>query len=1359
MKTHLIVPVTFVLLALRCFIFTLPLYGQQIICKPMPFLDNLSLNSIFTLYQDESGYIWIGTSDGVARYDGYSLQQFSNNFNRPSLLTNNDVRCFTEDDRYIWVGTTQGITLIDKQNFHITSFPGTKVQQEVVRELFRDSMKRIWVGGGSTVYRCNSTQGVEKSYILPCRSNSFFEDCEQRLWVVGTDGYILYYDEQEDRFASLPQRGNSNIYRMMQDREGRYWLVTWGDGLWSFNPQATDKCGMYQEHPIVNPVRGLTEKVFYDIIQDDTYGYLWALSHFRLYILQVNEQGELEEVKDRSLLQSHQPVDLYKTYSKIIKDRAGTLWIGAFDQGHTVSFEQEEVENFIIKDMNKILGLDPNVIYLNKDKQGIIWFDQARFGLSLYDERTGRTSYGIAGNNLLYNIDVRVILPSQDGSFMWLGGREGYSNKVWRATEKNMHIFLLEEIDLKQQTKNAGEVVQMAEDATGNLYVATTNHLLRRCTGAKKMETLSYPLSHIVDMSMSEGGDIFVCCRQKVYQIKKEDLEQGTGGLNFDLQPYLLAGEELKSCCIGHDGRLWIATALGRLLLLNPADNEVADQTKVCGLTGDNILKILSDGKEWLYVVCSKYIVRYHLKGTQESFVYSVNDANIFITSFRYGAAFVDADGFLYAGGHKGFIKINGNNPRREETNLQVCITDIKAGGSSLFFNRETAPLENSCREVRFLPNQRNIEIHFSSFQYKALNRVKYAYRLEGMDREWNIIENGKNIAFYNRLDKGSYTFHVKSTDAYGRWLDNERTLTIVRLPAWYETWWAYTLYTLLIVFLILVVFRAYSRNLQVRNRIRLQKELVQMKINYFTSISHELLTPLTVISCAADALRADPLGGGHQVNILQSNVSRLKRLIQQILDFWKVENGKMQLSASHINISATIQSIVAGNFQPLAHRKGIRLTTQIEKDIYGYLDSDKLDKILFNLLSNAIKYTPEGKQVHLVAAAASAPGAMRSLRLRVADEGIGIEPEELPRIFTKFYNNPHRQGYESNGIGLALTKELVTLHHGTISVESEPDKGTAFQVELPIAPEAYLPEECAETTGEEVQCRDANSVSPISCPDKVTRPEETAKPTLLFIDDNTDLLELMDSLFSEQQKVLTSASGEEGIGMLGTYNVDIIVCDLMMPGMSGTQFCEAVKQNPQTGHIPIIMLTAKHNAEDHAESYRMGADSYLTKPFDVKVLQARIDNLLQACKQRRETFQADTEMSLQGLDYQTGDKEFLQQAIRCVEQHIQDSDFDIVQMASELCMSRSTLSRKLKALTGLTPLDFVRNIKLKYACVLLKSRMGVADVAYSIGLSSPKYFSKCFKEAFGLTPSDYQAQALADNAKCGDLRDSDSAS
>ena len=1313
------------------------LYGQRIIFEPMPFLNNLPFNSIFTIYQDKMGYIWIGSVDGVSRYDGYSLQRFSNSFKQPALLTGNDVRCFAEDDRYIWVGTTQGITLIDKENFHTVPFPEKEIAQKEVRSLFRDHRGNIWIGGNDVIYRCNSAQRIEKRYSLLSRSNTFYEDRERQLWVVCMEGNILRYDAEADSFSCMPRCGESNIYRMIQDHDGCYWLATWGNGLWSFHPQAADTHDMYRPHTIVNPIRGAQEQVFYDIIQDDTYGYIWALSHFRLYILRVNEQGELEEVYSKD----SQSIDLHKTYSCIIKDAVGNLWIGAFDEGQIVHLAQNEVENFLIKGMEKILGSDPNIIYLGKDSNGVIWFDQARFGLCLYSEKDGRSTYGIVRNDLLYNIDVRVIQLSQDRAAMWLGGREHYSHRVWRAKEEAMRISLLEEIDLSRVTDHPGDVVQIIEDRQNNLYIATTSHLFFRASASKDLNILLDTVNHIVDMHLSRQGNIYVCCRQKIYRLKKKGLQGGIDVTDFDLQSCLLEGEVLESACMDADEHIWVATNLGRLLRFNPMDGQVIDRTLHCGLTGDDILKVLSDGTEWLYIVCSKYIVRHHLKKEHESFLYSVNDPNIFISSFRYGAAFIDADGSLYAGGHKGFIKIHTGNSFSQKSNFPVRITDVRVSGKSLFFDSESGSEENSCNRIQIRPGQRNIEIHFSSFRYNALNHIRYAYRLDGMDKDWTFIENGKNVAFYNKLGKGEYTFRVKSTDVYGRWLDNEQTFVIVRLPAWYETWIAYTAYVLLGLLMISVAVYIYSRSLQMRNRRQLQKELTQIKINHFTNISHELLTPLTVISCAIDALKKNPSHDGRQLSILQDNVNRLKRLIQQILDFWKVENGKMQLRIKATNISTIIQSTIAGNFQPLAHQKGIRLTTQIEKNIYGYIDCDKLDKILFNLLSNATKYTPVGKQVHFIVETASMQNMNRALTIRVADEGIGIEPDELPKIFTKFYNNPHRQGYESNGIGLALTKELVTLHHGTIEVKSELNKGTVFQVELPIGKEVYPPEAIDENAADEPYT--SHLVSADSQPDNLCQTEGTDKPTVLFVDDNTDLLELLDSLFSERQKVLTASNGEEGIGMLDLYNIDIIVCDLMMPGMDGMEFCKAVKQNPQTGHIPVIILTAKRGTEEHAESYRIGADSYLTKPFDMKVLQARIDNLLQVCKQRRETFQTDTEINLQDIDYQTNDKRFLQEAIQCVEQHIQDTDFDIEQMAAELCMSRSTLRRKLKALTGLTPLDFVRNIKLKYACTLLKDKTRVDEVTYAIGLSSPKYFAKCFKEAFGLTPSEYQA-------KCG---------
>ena len=393
-------------------------------------------------------------------------------------------------------------------------------------------------------------------------------------------------------------------------------------------------------------------------------------------------------------------------------------------------------------------------------------------------------------------------------------------------------------------------------------------------------------------------------------------------------------------------------------------------------------------------------------------------------------------------------------------------------------------------------------------------------------------------------------------------------------------------------------------------------------------------------------------------MEILRSNANRLKRLLQQILDFRKVESKKMEVNVSKSNLSSFVSGIVASNFQSLARKKNISLSTRIEDGIWGYTDIDKLDKILFNLLSNSIKYTPEHKKINVSMTSVYKEGC-RYLILKVEDEGIGIAEKDIKQIFTKFYNSKSHPRYQSNGIGLSLTKELVTLHHGNIEVSSELGKGSLFTVEIPIDREAYSEQEIVESS------------------------------PLPFQDRETD-----------------------------------------------------IPQQVQTSHIPIIMLTAKNAANDQIECYKAGAESYIAKPFEMKILQARIDNLLQSREQCRQSFRSKMEINISNLDYQSADEEFLNNAMQCVEWHIQESDFDTVQMASDLHISRSTLSRKCKVITGCTPLEFIRNIKLKYACSLLKKKaISISEVAYATGFSSPKYFTKCFKEEFGMTPTEYQNQ------------------
>ena len=1293
MKTH--IP-KFLICCLFCLLSGVPLHAQQMIVNPMPFLDKLPVNSIFNLYQDRQGFFWLGTAYGLERYDGYDIQPFINNYKNPHKLTHNDIRCFAEDDNYLWVGTVQGINLVDKSTYQITSFPDSALQTREIRDLICDQKGNIWVAAGKKLFRCNARLGVLKEYTLANDPNTFFEDRNGDLWFLTWNGDILKYNDRDDSFMQYAHMDNSNPYRMIQDHQGRYWIATWGQGIWRFDPSSPDRKKILQRQSIVNPIRHSPEQVFFDIVQDDMYGYLWALSHFRLYVFRINEQNELEEVNINAIKDINNPIDQYKTYSRIIKDQSGNLWLGAYDQGYTITFEKAEIINHTMENIKKRLGVDANVLYFNKDSKGTIWFDQSRYGLCLFDEQTGKITYG---NNAdaLYSLVVTSIVPSQKEDVVWLGGRNDFSSHIWKATKEQMHISILEEYDLKEVVADPGSITQLVEDDHGNIWIGTTSRLFFKQAGSKKIAELSFDISHISDMSKDSKGNVWIASRDAIYQMAYENKPILLKHYPKESMP-LSDAPIVNICANARD--VWFSTSLGRLLRFDSSEEKMTDETEACGLTGDNILKILLY-KDKIWIVCDKYIIRHH-PATKENTAYFVNDPNIFVSSFRHT-----------------------NNKRTG----QVLITDVKSDNRSVLFSPAGSETGNSVHKITLSPETRNIEILFSALSYTSGRRIKYAYQLEGADKKWTYIDNGKHSAFYNYLGKGEYTFRLKATDPYGNWMEEEQQLLIRRLPAWYETWYAYSFYTLFIVCIICLLFYAYTKRMEKKNKLKLQEELTQIKLNYFTNISHELLTPLTIISCVADDLEENKESSERQVEILRSNANRLKRLLQQILDFRKVESRKMEISASKSNLSSFVSGIVASNFQSLAHQKSISLSTRIDDGIWGYMDIDKFDKILFNLLSNAIKYTPEHKKINVSLSAIYKEGC-RFLVLNVEDEGIGIAEKDIKHIFTKFYNNKNHPGCQSNGIGLSLTKELVTLHHGTIEVSSEPGKGSVFTVEIPIDREVYSEREIAESSLLTVQEEETDTFIP------------DEKPCILFIDDNKDLRELIQHILSKKYQIFIAENALQGLELLKNTPVDIIICDIMMPQMNGLEFCQQIKGDIQTNHIPIIMLTAKNAVDDQIECYKAGAESYIAKPFEMKILQARIDNLLQSREQSRQSFRSKMEINISNLNYQTSDEEFLNNAMQCVERHIQESEFDTVQMANELHISRSTLSRKCKVISGCTPLEFIRNIKLKYACALLKKKtISISEVAYATGFSSPKYFTKCFKEEFGMTPTEYQSQ------------------
>ena len=748
-----------------------------------------------------------------------------------------------------------------------------------------------------------------------------------------------------------------------------------------------------------------------------------------------------------------------------------------------------------------------------------------------------------------------------------------------------------------------------------------------------------------------------------------------------------------------------------------------------------------------IWISTNKRVVEYDPKNGGIMDYSTMGDVTV--NSFMPNSYFKSSSGKILYGGNRGISVFTpyehlSDEPRR----IKTMVADVKIDGTSSLLEKNNQRFNLRSQTISLEAGDKNIEIDFSSLNYAFPDKIKYAYKMDGVDDDWVYVRGDRQFAFYNQLPKGKRTFYLKTTDVNGLWSNYVAEVQVFKQPAFYETLWAYVSYVIFVLLCLYLFYRRMKRRMQLRHELRIaqidkekSEELVQTKLRYFTNISHDLLTPLTIITCLIDDAEMTSNNRISQLSMIRSNVNKLRRLLQQILDFRKVESGNMKLAVSKGDVISFVDDVCRVNFAPLMRKKNQTFTFMVkDKHLTGYFDRDKLDKIVSNLLSNACKYTKDGGDIKLLMELLFEFGH-RQLRIQVIDTGEGIAPADLENIFKRFYTANNRDESESNGIGLSLTKDLVELHHGTIGVESELGKGSTFTVDLPIDKDSYEEYELME--GE----LSANNVKA----DVILENEEltdseavenlrTADNHLLLVEDNEELLYLMERILSRHYHVLIAKDGLEALGIIKDNEIDIIISDVMMPEMDGLELCRTLKSNLETSHIPIILLTAKNTAEDRIECYNAGADGYISKPFELKILEARINNFIMHKKNKQEEFRTNVEVNIDSLETSSIDKEFLDKVISVIKSNMSEGDFDVVQLADALAVSKSSLYRKMKIATGLSPIEFIRNIRLKHGSQLLKDRsISVAEVAYECGFSNPKYFATCFKEEFGVTPKEYQ--------------------
>lgn len=1019
-------------------------------------------------------------------------------------------------------------------------------------------------------------------------------------------------------------------------------------------------------------------------------------------------------------------------------DKNGNMWLGTYFGG--INFWNADEPFF--KTWNSGVGdrhLGGNVIScITEDYKGNLWIGMEDLGLNMVDITTGKVSLyqsnksnkkGLSFNNihgLLFESDVRLWIATYTGGINILNTRTGNfeyinrnnhpelpSDRVYQLVKKRDSIFISTTNGVAVYNVKTKEISPFYEEVLGNVWVASM------CDAGNKL------------WFSSLNGVYF-------YDSRKEEL------LKFDRIPDMKAINFVKQ---DSKGRIWIGDRHNGLCYYDEKLDKIEYFNQKKGFPVSWIFSLEEGEDGYFWASSDKGLVRFHPE--TNVFVLFDRDSGIPFEQFNYRASFKDSRGNIYFGGNRGMVSFNESHEPIKNRNLDVAFTGLQ------LFNQHVTPGEDSpiqkslnrLSEVAFEYKQNVFTIEYAALNYANQGRCQYAYYLENFEESWNYVGN-RDFATYTNLNPGKYTFHVKASLNKSEWGENERILKIVIKPPFWLSPIGYFMYFLVFV-LILIGFYAVGSRIQKSKALaemeRREKEygaeLNQAKLEFFTNISHEIRTPLTlIIGPLSQMIKESNVNPALKKKLkgINKNVTRLLSLINQLLDFRKIERGKEKLKVSEGNICRMLRDL-RESFSTISESKGIDFTINMsEADQMIWFDYPKVEKILVNLLSNAFKYTAKGESI-IISAKVVIENKKPKLVLLVADTGKGIEASKLKNVFNRYYQEDEEEATGS-GIGLAYVHSLVTLHKGKIIVESKVGKGSEFLVSLPVSKVDYSEDELSMQYSQYDTI--PNLLPEVPTADTLQTEKmdfSINKSSVLVVDDNIELLEFISESLQNSYSVYTAENGKEGLKMVKEISPDLIISDVMMPGMNGLELTEKIKTEIETSHIPVILLTAKTGMDNQFVGLKVGADVYIEKPFFPHILEQNILNILNTRKNLIERFKKDAFIPPSEITYTESDRVFVETLTTLIKDNIDKPSLDVSFVTSELGISRSLLHLKLKKITDCSATEFVRSIRLREAVKLIaEGECNITEAAYRTGFSSPAYFTRRFKDFFGKSPREY---------------------
>ena len=1331
--------------------------------------NGLSNNQVNSILKDKDGFLWFGTTSGLNRYDGYSFKIYRKKANdNASLIDNNIISLFELPYGEMWI-KTMGIPCIynsftekfdTNYNSYLNSLNLPSGTIGTIKRGYNDRYWFLYNNQNLYLYSANSKTAQQFKYNRNTTKNSAIsslkETADGKLWLVYQNGLLQQYDIKSGGliFSStvLQQLFKENLsYDLIIDKDGGVWLWSYVYGAFLFNQQ-DNSIRRFNESS--SPSKLNSNHVF-EIIQDD-FGLIWvATDHGGVTLIDKKNHFStrylLNDPNDSKSL-SH------NTVNTIYKDNQGIIWLGTYKQG--VNFVNENITQFPYyhhkESDSKSLQYD-DVNCFREDKLGNIWIGTNGGGLIYFDRKNNTFKQYLHDAKNLSSISSNVIvsLCMDDNGMLWIGT---FLGGLCSFDGNHFRRYLHNEADTSSIASD--NIWELFIDRDKNLWVGTLGGGLdlfdRKANNFKHNQfeigiSGFEPSKDISSIIQDRNGNLWVATDYGVTVINikthTSTLYQHTSVQNS------LSHNNCTSLLEDSKGRIWVGTREG-LNIFNEQTKSFQTFTIADGLPSNMILNIVEDKFQNLWISTANGLrnIIPEQKKTEITLSVKCYDEmnNLPGSEFNYKSAYKTRDGALIFGGPSGFNIINPAvirkpiyHPEIVFTGLQIFNKNIEPGDSinnRVLLKESLSKLDEI--ELKFKENVFSIEFASLDFAHSALD--KYSYMLEGFKSDWLNTNGSQRRVTYTNLDPGHYTFKVKVQDRNGLWSEI-KTLKIYIVPPFWRTPLAYFIYLMFLVALLFLSRRITLDRIHMRYEVANQRKsaerayaLDQLKTKFFTNVSHEFRTPLSLIISPLDKLikYSKDEEQEKQLKLVQRNAKRLLSLVNQLLDFRKIEVQEIKLHTSIGDIIGFSKDI-SDSFLDIAEKKGIQLSfsTNIE-NLEVYFDKDKIEKILFNLLSNAYKYTPDNGRVsiNLLYNPPVVNGDDGTLAIEVKDTGIGIPMGMHEKIFERFFQTdvPESMVNQGTGIGLAITKEFVKLHNGIISVKSEPEQGSCFTVLLPAKKindtevKAALPQVIVEdaelVVSEEGQ-------------------KKHKKKLIIIVEDNEDIRFYLKDNLKGQYKVEEATNGKEGWEKIKQLNPDLVVSDVMMPLIDGIELARKIKNETLTAHIPVILLTAIGSEEKQLEGLKVGVNDYITKPFTFEILASRIRNLLAQQELLQHRFHKQIEVNPSEITITSIDEKFLKQALEAVEKNIDNPDFSVEDFSSAMFMNRVTLYRKILSITGKSPMEFIRSMRLKRAAQLLeKSGMSISEIAYEVGFNNPKIFTKFFKEEFNVLPSQYVA-------------------